>query len=56
MLLRLPRLQLRRLLAPALGITPADLTARAHYEALTVSLSGRALQPDPDPPKPGTLI
>ena len=43
-------------LAPALGITPADLTARAHYDAVTTSLSGRALRPDPDPPRPGALI
>ena len=42
-------------LAPALGITPADLPARAHYDTLTASLSGRALQPDPDPPRPATL-
>jgi len=42
-------------LAPALGITPADLPARTHYDALTVSLSGRALQPDPDPPRHGPL-
>ena len=42
-------------LAPVLGITPADLTAKIHYIALTASLSGRALRPDPDPPRPGTL-
>jgi len=43
-------------IAPVLGITLADLTARIHYDALTASLSGRALRPDPDPPRPGTLI
>src|SRR6516165_7410790 len=43
-------------LAPALGITPADLPARVYYDALTASLSGRALQPDPDPPRPAPLI
>jgi hypothetical protein len=42
-------------LAPTLGITPADLPARVHYDALTAPLSGRVLRPDPDPPKPGTL-
>ena len=42
-------------LAPVLNITPANLQARIHYDALTVSLSGRALRPDPDPPRPGTL-
>jgi hypothetical protein len=42
-------------IAPVLGITPADLPARVHYDVLTASLSGRALQPDPDPPRPATL-
>ena len=42
-------------LAPVLGITPAHLPARVHYDALTASLSGRALQPDLDPPRPATL-
>ena len=42
-------------LPPALGISPADLPARVYYDALTASLSGRALRPDPDPPRPGTL-
>jgi hypothetical protein len=42
-------------LAPALGITPAYLPARVHYDALTASLSGRALQPDPDPPRPAPV-
>jgi hypothetical protein len=42
-------------IAPDLGISPADLPARAHYDALTASLSGRALRPDPGPPRPGTL-
>jgi hypothetical protein len=42
-------------LVPVLGITPAELPARVHYDALTASLSGRALRPDPDPPRPGLL-
>ena len=42
-------------IAPALGITPADLPAHAHYDALAASLSGRALRPDPGPPRPATL-
>ena len=42
-------------IAPVLGITPADLPARVHYDALTASLSGRALRPEPDPPRPSTL-
>ena len=42
-------------LAPGLGVTPADQPARVHYDALTASLPGRVLRPDPDPPRPGTL-
>jgi hypothetical protein len=42
-------------IAPALGFTPANLPARVHYDALTASLSGRALRPDPDPPRPSPL-
>jgi hypothetical protein len=42
-------------IAPVLGITPADLRANVQYDALTASLSGRALQPDPDPPRPAPL-
>jgi hypothetical protein len=42
-------------IAPALGITPADLPAHVHYYALTASLSGRTLRPDHGPPRPGTL-
>src|SRR6516164_9566738 len=42
-------------LPPALGISPADLPARVYYDALTASLSGRVLRPDPDPPRRGTL-
>jgi hypothetical protein len=37
-------------LSPPLAMTPADLAARVHYDALTASLSSRALRPDPDPP------
>ena len=40
----------------SIGITPAYLPAHVQYDALTASLSGRALQPDPDPPRPLTLI
>jgi hypothetical protein len=42
-------------IAPELSITSVELPARVHYDALTASLSGRALLPEPDPPRPGTL-
>jgi hypothetical protein len=42
-------------LAPELSSAPAELPARVHYDALTLLLSGRALLPEPDPPRPGTL-
>jgi hypothetical protein len=42
-------------IAPVLGITPAELPAQVHYDALTASLPGRVLRPDPGPPRPGTL-
>jgi hypothetical protein len=42
-------------LPPTLGLTPTDLPALIHYDALSASLTGRALLPDPDPPRPGTL-
>jgi hypothetical protein len=42
-------------LPPELSMTTAELTAQIHYDALTASLSGRELRPDPDPPRPGTL-
>jgi hypothetical protein len=42
-------------LPPELSITAAELTAQIHYDAMTASLSGRELRPDPDPPKSGTL-
>jgi len=42
-------------LAPDLSITPAGLPGRVHYDALNVILSSRALLPEPDPPRPGTL-
>jgi hypothetical protein len=38
-----------------LGITPAELPARVHYDAFTASLFGRTLLPEPGPPRPGTL-
>ena len=42
-------------IATAQSRTPADLSARVYYDALTASLSGQALQPDPDPPRPVPL-
>ena len=42
-------------IAPDLSITPAELPGHVHYDALTASLRGRALLPEPDPPRPGTL-
>ena len=42
-------------LSPPLAMTPADLTARIYYDALTASLPGRALRPDPDPPRRSSL-
>jgi hypothetical protein len=42
-------------LPPELSITAAELRTQVHYDAMTASLSGRALRPDPDPPRPGTL-
>jgi hypothetical protein len=43
-------------LAPELSSVPAELSARVHYDALALLLSGRALLPEPDPPRPGLLI
>jgi hypothetical protein len=43
-------------LAPELSSAPAELAARVHYDALTLLLSGRALLPEPDPPRPAALI
>jgi hypothetical protein len=43
-------------LAPELSDAPAERPARVHYEGLTLLLSGRTLRPEPDPPRPGTLI
>ena len=42
-------------LPPELAIAQAELGAQIHYDALTASLSGRTLLPDPGPPRPGTL-
>ena len=42
-------------LAPELSSASAELPARVYYDALTLLLSGRALLPEPDPPRPGTL-
>jgi hypothetical protein len=42
-------------LPPELAIAPAELGAQIHYEALTTSLSGRAVLPEPGPPRPVSL-
>jgi hypothetical protein len=42
-------------IVPELSITPAELSGHVHYDARTASFSGRALLPEPDPPRPGTL-
>jgi hypothetical protein len=42
-------------LPPALSVTPAELPAKIHYDAVTASLSGRTLLPEPDPPRRGPL-
>jgi hypothetical protein len=43
-------------LPPEFSITPTELAAEIHYDAVTASLPGRTLLPDPDPPRSGTLI
>ena len=42
-------------LAPDPSSTPAELAARVRYDADTLLLPGRALLPEPDPPRPATL-
>jgi hypothetical protein len=42
-------------LAPELSSAPAELPTRVHYDAVAFLLSGRALTPEPDPPRPATL-
>jgi hypothetical protein len=42
-------------LLPQLGIAQSELGTQVHYDALTASLSGRALVPEPGPPRPETL-
>jgi hypothetical protein len=42
-------------LAPELSSAPAELATRVHYDADTFLLCGRALRPEPDPPRPATL-
>jgi hypothetical protein len=42
-------------LPPALGLTPAELPAKIHYDARAAALSGRTLLPEPDPPRRGPL-
>jgi hypothetical protein len=42
-------------LAPDPSSIPAELAARVRYDAETFLLPGRALLPEPDPPRPATL-
>ena len=42
-------------LRPPLGITRAEPGVQVAYDGLTAALSGRALRPEPDPPRPSTL-
>jgi hypothetical protein len=42
-------------LAPELAVTPAGLPARVEYDERAAPLSGRALLPEPHPPRRGTL-
>jgi hypothetical protein len=42
-------------LPPEPSVTPAELPAQIRYDALTASLSGRTLLPEPDPPRRGPL-
>jgi hypothetical protein len=42
-------------LAPDPSSTPAELTNRVHYDAHNFLLTGRALLPELDPPRPATL-
>ena len=41
-------------LPAGLGTTPVEFASQIRFEALTASLSSRALLPEPDPPRPGT--
>ena len=43
-------------LTPELAVAPTNFPAAVHYEAREVLLAGRALLPEPDPPRPTTLI
>jgi hypothetical protein len=43
-------------LPPEPVASPADLSAVIRYEVQSVLLAGRALLPEPDPPRPITLI
>lgn len=42
-------------LSPELNIISAEFPTRVHYDGLVVSLAGRALLPEPDPPRSSTL-
>ncbi len=42
-------------LPPQLSVTPAELAAQIHYDALATFLSSRAIRPEPGPPRPGKL-
>jgi len=41
--------------SPQLSVTPAELAAQIHYDALAAFLSGRTVRPEPDPPRPFAL-
>jgi hypothetical protein len=38
-----------------LAATPIEFASRIRFDALTAALSSRAVPPEPDPPRPGTL-
>jgi hypothetical protein len=42
-------------IAPELSIVPAEQPAQVRYDATNASLSGQALGPEPDPPRPAAL-
>jgi hypothetical protein len=42
-------------LPAGLGATPVEFASQIRFEALTAFLSSRAILPEPDPPRPGTL-
>jgi hypothetical protein len=42
-------------IAPELSIAPVEQSVQVRYDASNASLSGRALGPEPDPPRPVAL-